>query len=414
MKCCVNFESIAKVVANMHKYSLDVDVEQQLVELYYSALKKYELDGVGMAELEVGSKIYGLFLEKGCVSELDYEECSSIDDLDDKVNSFVNWYYKSLDEKKYGELARYHLYRDIKNFIEKMAVWYELRYPSYELYVDEHMNVDKEMFEKNKYLNKVDMKDIKWSDFYNKDVFINSLPWEERRFIYKEWYSSIAYLIPNRKAPFNLFLTKDGYVEKSENVSKWTDYVIKDEELVGMHAKNVVKLFSSKGIVLPENNQLEETINFVDKQQKIRNGVLDCVMYRIIERGGSRVGPRRAYLFAKEFERNIDIPMKYSVDYSDPRLRSFMNQYIKDGGSKDLKCYVNYFSRIDKTEKLETVTIQDLIMTLRNDAVTFYTSEEMELFKRLAVYLNNKLDYEILKDRVRQIKTESKKKKYRK
>ena len=31
------------------------------------------------------------------------------------------------------------------------------------------------------------------------------------------------------------------------------------------------------------------------------------VMYRIIERGGNRMGPRRGFLFAKEFGRNIDI-----------------------------------------------------------------------------------------------------------
>ena len=39
------------------------------------------------------------------------------------------------------------------------------------------------------------------------------------------------------------------------------------------------------------------------------SGCLNCVMYRIIERGGNRIGPRRGFLFAKEFGRNIDIPM---------------------------------------------------------------------------------------------------------
>ena len=57
--------------------------------------------------------------------------------------------------------------------------------------------------------------------------------------------------------------------------------------------------------------------------------MLDAVMYRIIERGGNRMGPRRGFLFAKEFGRNIDIPMMYGVDYSDPGLRSFIIEYIK-------------------------------------------------------------------------------------
>lgn len=33
-------------------------------------------------------------------------------------------------------------------------------------------------------------------------------------------------------------------------------------------------------------------------------------MYRIIERGGNRIGPKRAFLFAKEFGRDIRIPVR--------------------------------------------------------------------------------------------------------
>ena len=84
-------------------------------------------------------------------------------------------------------------------------------------------------------------------------------------------------------------------------------------------------------------------------------------MYRIIERGGNRIGPRRAFLFAKEFNRNIDIPMMYGVDTSDPGLKQFVDEYIKAGGSKDLVCYGNYFSRSSKNEKLETIKVREII-----------------------------------------------------
>lgn len=53
------------------------------------------------------------------------------------------------------------------------------------------------------------------------------------------------------------------------------------------------------------------------------------------------------------------------------------------GGSKDLECYVGYFTRTNKREKLNTVTIQKLIIKLRNNASTFYTPEENKLHQRL-------------------------------
>ena len=185
--------------------------------------------------------------------------------------------------------------------------------------------------------------------------------------------------------------------------------VIKDEELTGLNVRDVVKLFQEKGIELPENNELEKTINEANKWIQQKEGILDCAMYRIIERGGNRIGPRRAFLFAKEFGRNIDIPMMYAVDRSDPGLRLFMNEYIKSGGSKDLECYVGYFSRASKKEKLDTVTIQDLILTLWNDAATFYTPEEDELHQRLVNAIASQVDQEVVKqEEVKRLRLERK------
>lgn len=127
-------------------------------------------------------------------------------------------------------------------------------------------------------------------------------------------------------------------------------------------------------------------------------------MYRIIERGGNRMGPRRAFLFAKEFGRNIDIPMIYGVDRSDPGLRLFMNEYIKSGGSKDLVCYNGYFSRASKYEELDTITMQELIKTINNDAATFYTPEEDELHQRLVNALSNRINQDDLSEKQKNIK----------
>ena len=176
-----------------------------------------------------------------------------------------------------------------------------------------------------------------------------------------------------------------------------------------MHVKEVVEFLKERGITLPSDNELESSINNVEKFIKEKEGMLDAVMYRIIERGGNRMGPRRGFLFAKEFGRNIDIPMMYAIDRSDPGLRLFINEYIKAGGSKDLVCYIGYFSRSNKTKKLDTITIKDLILTQNNNAATFYTPEETELHQRMVNAISSQIvQEEVRTEEVKQLRLERK------
>ena len=181
---------------------------------------------------------------------------------------------------------------------------------------------------------------------------------------------------------------------------------ISNEYLKGKNIKEIVNILKQKGVKFPENNEFEKAIKDYDNWIYQKEEMLNCVMYRIIERGGTRVGPRRAFLFAKEFGRNIDIPMAYGVDISDPGLRLFMNEYIKAGGSKNLVCYIGYGSRASKYEKLSTITIQELIMTQNNNATTFYTPEENELHQRLVNVLFNLIDQDELSEKQKIIKKE--------
>ena len=344
---------------------------------------------------------------------------SALIDLDAKVDEFIDWYFKKMMKGNYTDIGEYHAPREMRDLIEKIAVWYELRYPSYEINRlmpgsgQEQINVNDVMFRNNPYVKELldensDAKELDWNDFYNTNVFMKSLPWEERCYFTKPRYRNIVYLNPNSRVA-HLHLTKNGSVEMAEDVTGYTKSVIKDEELTGLNVRDVVKLFQEKGIELPENNELEKTINEANKWIQQKEGILDCAMYRIIERGGNRIGPRRAFLFAKEFGRNIDIPMMYAVDRSDPGLRLFMNEYIKSGGSKDLECYVGYFSRASKKEKLDTVTIQDLILTLWNNAATFYTPEEDELHQRLVNAIASQVDQETVKqEEVKRLRLERK------
>ena len=313
--------------------------------------------------------------------------------LDDKVDEFINWYYINMVKGHYTDIGEYQFPRAMRNLIEKIAVWYELRYPSYEVNRlmpgsgQEEINVSEVMFNNNPYVievldKKINEMRLSWDNFYNTGVFINSLPWEERCYFDSPKYSRMVYLDTDSRIG-QLYLTKYyGYVEAAINVTSYTNSVVKDEELVGLNIRDVIKTFQEKGIKLPKNNELEMVIKKADKWIQQKEGILDCAMYRIIERGGNRIGPRRAFLFAKEFDRDINIPIMYAVDFSDPGLRLFMNEFIKAGGNKDLRCYVDYFSRASSTEKMDTITVQELIFTKKNDVSSFYTSQDEELSQR--------------------------------
>ena len=167
----------------------------------------------------------------------------------------------------------------------------------------------KDLLDENSDINLLD-----WDEFYNTKAFINSLPFEESFYLTKPWYDSCISI--NEYS--TLYLSTKGVVTNAEDVEKDTNGIVTNEELIGLHIKDVIKFLKQKGIELSEKNKLTDAIDLYKKRVYAKEEMLNCVMYRIIERGGNRIGPRRAFLFAKEFNRNIDIPMMYGIDYSDP------------------------------------------------------------------------------------------------
>ena len=292
-------------------------------------------------------------------------------DLNDKIDEFLNWYLENVTKKGYTDNNTYNQITEIRNFIEKMAVWYELRYPDYEIYKlmpgfdPENIHISDVMFKNNKYINEQldgnpNVKTLAWDKFFNTKTFIDSLPWKEKWLLQGPRYSHLMYIDPNNRNA-HLHLNSNGIVQKVEKVKNYTNFKVKNEDVEKLHVEDVVKLLKENGIVLPNNSELEQAINNAKKWAYQKEEILNCVMYRIIQRGGNRIGPRRALLFAKEFQRDINIPMKYGIDYLDPWLKDFINEYIKADGSKDLICYVGYFSRSNKKEKVDTISIQELI-----------------------------------------------------
>lgn len=350
-------------------------------------------------------------------------------DLNSKVDEFIDWYYKNMVKGNYTDIGCYRKPIELRNFIEKMAVWYELRYPSYEVNRlmpgsgQEYTKIDNVMFDNNNYINNFfdensEVRLLEWEQFYNTNAFIKSLPYEER-YIFENRYRNLVYVDPDyakydvmesKRKSAHLHLNDNGIVREAENFDLYTQFKISNEELKGMHVKEVVQLLKERGVEIPKNNELEEAIAVVEKWDNLKEETLNCVMYRIIERGGNRIGPRRAFIFAKEFGRNIDIPMMYGVDYSDPGLRHFINEYIKAGGSTELVCYEGYFYRKASTQTVSTVSLKRLLK-LEGP----YTKEERELYQRLVDLLAIKADFETeKKEKVKQLRLERRLEKSRK
>ena len=340
-------------------------------------------------------------------------------DLDDKVDNFIDWYFENMVKGHYTDVGEFQEPNDMRNFIEKMAVWYELRYPDYEINRlmpgsgQEVTEISDVMFNSNNYINELfdkndDVRAIDWDKFYNTHAFIKSLPGNEKYYLEKAKYSDYTRLFIDDYREIIICLTSNGCVKgiRETYLAPINGKYLDSSELIGMNIKDVIVILKKKYNCTDKQLKcMIEEINDYDNKIMFKEELLNCVMYRIIERGGNRVGPRRGFLFAKEFGRNIDIPMMYAIDRSDPGLRLFINEYIKAGGSKDLICYIGYFSRINKMKKLDTISIQDLILIQNNNAATFYTPEETALHQRLVNALASQIDQdEVRKEEVKQLR----------
>ena len=263
---------------------------------------------------------------------LDYRKDDPIN-LDNKVKKFINWCKKNMKKKSYAD--------EINELIDDIATWYELRYPNDEITRifsesgSEQSYANEVAFKNNPYVNELcdknsDFRELDWSDFFNYNMFIELLPWTKEYYLFE---------------PINRLLWKP-------------------------------------------NPDLEETkdIRSTNKFSLLGEAILDCAMYRIIERGRNRKGPRRALLFAKEFERDINIPMKYGVDRSDPYLKTFIHKYLDAGGSRKLVCYEDYFYSTFRLSAPNCVTIKEL---LKREKPPYYTPQEHELHQRLVNALLN-------------------------
>ncbi len=257
-------------------------------------------------------------------SEIPFEFNTDFSDLemiplDKKVKSFLKWYYKKWIKGHYTYVGELYGQKRIINFIEKMVSWYEMKYPDFE--VNRFMtgtsihnkSIDDILLNKG-------VDSIKWKNLLDYHTFVLTLSEEEKGYLQDPIFRS-SYCMKDAYMGF-LHITKDGIVKTDEvrfDISEYYHgmtlgkslYVTDDFDNLNLLQ---VKLLMEKYNMLNDVIGIQKIIDDYQLQIETKERLLDCVMYRIIERGGNKIGAFRAFLFAKEFNRNARIPMMYSTD----------------------------------------------------------------------------------------------------
>ena len=427
------YDGLNKIIAAKHEAENKVkDLQNQL-----NKERKEHEEAMKKQEEYYKTEITNLRSQKRYLASLKRQKT----ELDDKVDEYIKWYFKNSVKGQYTEVGEYLCPREMRNAIETIAVWYELRYPEDE--VNRLINVEgiyndinSNLIESNKHVEEVirpvclddksentgfirrwnrsflkrnnkvlydtmiaegviqketeiptTVSKFDWTKFLDLNTLMSLM--DERWVLSKLDTSGYVYL--DRKCcacqPF-LYISVDGIVKDAQYVTQITNYQVNNDELIGLTPGQVANLFAERGVVLPKENDFDSLIDRIKKWNQQQEGMLDCVMYRLIERGGNRIGPRRAFLFAKEFGRDINVPMQYAADTTDPYLRNFINEYLKAGGSENLVCYTNYFMRESANAKLESLTIRELLK-LHNKP----TQEELDTIRRIAKILASTPQY---------------------
>lgn len=314
--------------------------------------------------------------------------------IDYKINEFYDWYKNS--KKENGHNYSKDEEKKIKNLIEKIAIWYELIYPNTkirDIISESKENQINKIIINNNQLNNIENKNqLNWNDFYNINTFVKTMPESEKALLKKPKYTGRINITESGHWEICLEV-KNNRIIYAPYINRFTNDQILEEDLIGLNLIEAKKLFENNNINVPK--ELEEKINWLNNQVILKEKLLNCVIYEIINRGGELYGPARAYLFAKEFYLNLDIPIKYVLT-NDANIRYLINDYLKSGGTKDLECFIYYHMDINNNQKLRTIKLSDFLKKSNSYSLFKHTNEEKEKYQQIVTLLSNNIDFEKL------------------
>ena len=337
--------------------------------------------------------------EKKTLSNSDKNDLKTKYDLNLKIADFIKWSGETLvkDETK------------LRHFIEKAAIWYELRYPDVFVYdyfygkVDpkglNHLKESRGFQKLKNVLNSWEQENlesgldlINWDDYFDLNTFFNLTPdasmyFQRPKFI----FSYNVYKTKNSKDNLRIYFTRNGKIKSVENYGSKSSDFYKLKSLVGEYIFDVLKVLERDILLERDITNLKKCIETYYDEIAFKEGLLDCILYKIIMESDPSIKIERAYLFAKEFKRDLSIPLTYISWYSQ-RNKELINQYLKDGGSLDIPC-CDYYYALPIAES----TLKDVY-----NGFTNFTEEEKDLHKKIVNILNQKISNnqeELLKER---------------
>lgn len=276
-------------------------------------------------------------------------------ELEQYIEDYLSWYKDNLLNDLPENEQNYYL-TSLRNFIDKMACWYEMRFPDSTLENSSSNEINSIMFDSS-------LIEVNWEDFFNTKKFIHSLPTEERSFMARPKYPEIVWL-DREKGFAHLHLTAKGRITLAEGIyfikknlpkyevtsdgivrevkSSSSSYDAIEANLTGKTIKEALDYMHTYDIPVPLENGFQEAIDKYENQIVAKQKLLNAVSHRIMSRGEPQLAAIRALIFAQEFNTDINVPGKYGIYSYSPNRDKFIERFIEAGGDKDLLGYKNY------------------------------------------------------------------------
>jgi len=238
-------------------------------------------------------------------------------------------------------------------FINDMTLWYEKKYNNgviNDIFDNEKVILDNNFF--NMFSDKED-------NYIENNNFIREPNYKK---MYEQEHCS------------HFKINEKGYIYDSTGLMGYSnEYGIINNAgkyIEGIHIKDIKSVLEANGYSIENTHgNLAKLYQRYKYELNLRELVLNAVLYNIIKNGGTRFGPRRGLLFAKEYGLNIDIPVIYGVEGTYYNDYKFINIYLNNGGNKDLRIFVDYFG--DGIERcfLEYTSIDEFLNNRYNNEI---------------------------------------------